>query len=152
MKQERKSLSWNVKYFNSNAQRIETYDILKYREDYIKRLKKESKTKEAFAHDLKSEMMYRFWSRAEWELIIEIDDDNRIWLIPWVGCSDPDKVKIDVTDDTSFEWRNFAEQHIKKQIYKNRAKVDIYNQLEYKWNEFVTYCWEYQHKWQRTKR
>ena len=150
MKKEVKPFSWIVKIFDCNAQKIKDYDILKYREDDIKKLKKKYTTKEEFAEALRRECMYRFWSKAEWELIIECIEDSRVILRPWCGCYNPDEVKIDVTDDTSFDWQGFAAKHIRKQIFKNKAKIDAWDQIEYRWDEFVEYVWEYHHKWQRS--
>ena len=152
MKKEVKPFSWIVKIFDCNAQKIKDYDILKYREDDIKKLRKKYTTKEEFAEALRRECMYRFWSKAEWELIIECIEDSRVILRPWCGCYNPDEVKIDVTDDTSFDWQGFAAKHIKKQIFKNKAKIDVWDQIEYRWDEFVEYVWEYHHKWQRSKK
>lgn len=136
-------LSWIVKKFNINKQIIEDCDVLKYREEIIKKLKKKCKNKEEFSEKLCHEFRWQYWSRAEYELIIQITDDNRIILIPWVGCHEPEKVEIDVTNDKSFDWRGFAEHHIDNQIFQNRAKIDIFDQLTYK-NQFkklVDYCW-----------
>ena len=151
MKKDFKPMSWKVKNFNMNSQAIEDYDILKYREDDIKKLKKQCATREEFAEELKHEMMWQYWSRSQYELIIEITDDNHVVIGPWVGCREPEKVKIDVTDDDSFDWKDFAECHIDRQIYKDRAKFDAYNQLQWVWDDFVDYCWNYHHKWQRSK-
>lgn len=152
MKQEFKPMSWKVKHFDFNAQVIKDFDVLKYREEDIKKMKKKSATKEEFANTLKQECQRRFWSKCEYELIIEITEDNRIFLNPWAGCREPEKVRIDVSDDSSFDWRGFAELHIDKQRYKNKAKVDIFNQLMYVWDDFIDYCWNYRHKWQRRKK
>ena len=152
MKKEVKPFSWIVKNFDCNAQKIKDYDILKYREDDIKKLKKKCATKEEFAEALRRECMYHFWSKAEWELIIEYTEDSRVILRPWCGCYNPDEVKIDVTDDTSFDWQGFAAKHIRKQIFKNKAKIDAWDQIEYRWDEFVEYVWEYHHKWQRSNK
>ena len=76
-------------------------------------------------------------------------EDDRIVLIPWCGCINPNEAEIDVTNDPTFDWKSFAELHISKQIYKDEAKIDIYSQIEFVWDKFVTYCWEYKHKWQR---
>jgi hypothetical protein len=151
MKREFKPMSWIVKRFDINHQVIEDYDILKYREDFIKKLKKKCTTKEEFAKGIKNEMQYIYWSRSEYELIIEITEDNRVFLNPWVGCREPEKVRIDVTNDESFDWYDFAKYHIGKQIYGNKAKIDCYNQLKWVWDDFVDYCWNYRHKWQRKK-
>ena len=150
MKKEFKPMTWLVANFDVNAQVIKQYDVLKYREDYIKKLKKQCTTKEEFAQKLKSEILYHYWSRAEYELIIEKAEDGRIWLLPWCGCYEPEKVKIDVTDKTDFDWKGFADKHINPK-YSNDAKIDIYNQLIYRFDDFVDYCWNYRHKRQRNK-
>ena len=151
-KREFKHLTWKVKNYFTGTNKVWDYDVLQYREDQIKKLKKKCSTKDEFAEEMRREMMWQYWSRAEYEVIIEIDDDNHIWLSPWVGCRDPESVKIDVTNDESFDWRNFAEHHIGKQIYKNEAKIDIYDQLQWKWDEFIDCCCNYRHKWQRRKK
>ena len=48
---------------------------------------------------------------------------------------------IDVTDDTSFDWHSFADTHIDRQLYRNTAKIDVWDQLRWKWAELVDYCW-----------
>lgn len=151
-KKEFKPLTWKVKNYCCNTDIIWDYDVLKYREDLVKKLKKRCAIKEEFAEEMLREMRWQYWSRAEYEVVIEIDDNNHIWLKPWVGCKDPESVQIDVTDDKSFDWRSFAEKHINGQIYKNKAKIDIYDQLQWKWDEFIDYVWNYRHKYQRTKK
>ena len=113
---------------------------------HVKKWAKEIKTKEKFIEQVRIELVYYFWSKCEHELVIETDEDNRIFLSPWVGCREPEKVRIDVTDDTSFDWRGFAEKHIGRQIYDNKARVDVYNQVEYIWDDFAEYIWENKEK------
>ena len=148
-KREFKPLTWKVKNYLINSNEIWDYDVLKYREDWVKKLKKKCATKEEFAEEMRREMLWQYWSRAEYEVIIEIDDGNRIWIKPWVGCRNPDEVKIDVTDDESFDWHGFANEHIGKQIYKNEAKIDIFDQLQWRWEEFIDYCWYTRLKYER---
>ena len=138
-----KNLKWDAYYYNTNAQKIETYNVVggSYFFKTLKKMMKKYRDKNDFVMALKGEMMYRFWSKAEWELIIKITEDNRIVLIPWCGCSEPENAQIDVTDNTDFDWRSFAELHIGNQIYKDKAKIDVYDQLDYVWNDFVDYCW-----------
>lgn len=146
------SMTWIVKRFDANGQKIVDYDVLQYRENLIKELKRKYKTVEEFAAELKSEMMWQYWSRCEWEVIIKRTDDNRIILYPWCGCRDVDNAVVDVTDDERFDWQGFADKHIRQQIFNDEAKIDVYDQLMYKWDEFVKYCWEYRHKYQRIKK
>ena len=138
-----KDLEWNVYYYDINRNEITTYNIFKHGsfDEYLKKAFKKYKTKNEFAETLRRELMYYFWSKAEWELIIEITEDNRIFLIPWCGCRDSESVKVDVTNDKNFNWRGFAEKHTKKQIYGNKAKIDIYDQIMFNWEEFVDYVW-----------
>lgn len=151
MKKEFKPLSWKVKNFDINRQVIADYDILKYREDEIKKLKKKCATKEEFSEKMRRECMHRYWSRCEYELIIEITKDERVLLKPWAGCRDEGKATIDVTEDTSFDWKNFATEHIKKQIFKNEAKIDVYDQLTYgnQFAKFIDYLWHTRLKYER---
>jgi hypothetical protein len=143
MGKEFKPLSWLVTYYDCNVDQIKYYDILKYRQDFIKKLKKKCANKEEFAKKLDSELRWSYWSKCEWELIVEVDENSRVWLSPWVGSRDPQKVKIDVTDREDFDWRGFAEVHIGRQIYKNRAKVDVYDQLTFadQFEKLIDCCW-----------
>ena len=151
MKKEFKPLSWLVKNFDCNKQVIEDYDVLKYREDMIKKLKKKCETKEEFAKKLRSEFMYHFWSRAQYELIIEFTEKGGVLLKPWCGCYDDQKATIDVTNDTTFDWKGFAQEHIGQQRYKNTAKIDIFDQLTYadQFEKIVDYCWYTRLKYER---
>lgn len=132
-----------VKYYNCNANKIEDYDVLKRRESEIKKLKKKCAGKEDFANELRRELMWRFWSKAEWELVVTKTADGHIILSPWCGCSDPDACSIDVTSDKSFAWSDFADEHIKRQIFKNQAKIDVYDQIIYgdRFNKIVDELW-----------
>lgn len=140
-------MKWDVYYYNFNANKIESFNILdhwSFRE-YTKKAAKKLKTKEEFAEQLKSELRYYFWSKAEYELIIEITEDNHIFLIPWCGCRNPEEVKIEinpvVTED-GFNWLEFARLHTERQRYKNKAKIDIYDQVMFNWDKFVDWCWD----------
>ena len=132
-------LTWKVKRFDINSQKIVDYDILKYREDLIKRLKKIYNNREEFSERLRRQMMCYYWSKAEHELILKIINGCVI-LAPWCGCREPEKVCLDVSIDLSFDWYGFAEYHINRQ-YTEEAKIDIYDQLAWNWDEFVDYCW-----------
>ena len=152
MQKESKILTWLVKNFDCNKQKIEDYDILKYRQDFIKQLKKRCNTKEEFSDKLYRDLRWQYSSRCEYELIIEITGDERVLLKPWVGCRDNERVAIDVTDDKAFNWRSFAREHIRQQIFKNEAKIDVYSQLTYgnQFEKLVDYCWHTRLKYERS--
>ena len=140
-----------VKYYNVNSRKIEDYNVLLRRMDDVKKLKKKSQNKAEFAEALKREFMWRFWSKTEWELIITKNEGDRIILSPWCGHSDPDSVTIDVTDDASFDWVGFADENIRKQIFKNKAKIDIYDQIMYgdRFTNLVNELWHTRLRYER---
>lgn len=136
-------MKWNVYCYNINSNKIEIFNIFDHGgfDQYVQTRLKQIKNKDECSRILKEEAHYYFWSRAQWELIVEVTEDNLIFLKPWVGCKEPEQVKIDVTDDINFNWKGFVNQHIKNKKYKNCVKIDVFSQLEYVWEDFVTYCW-----------
>ena len=132
------------KEFDCNKQLIENYDILCHRKEDIKKFKKKCATRAEFAEKLRKEFMWRFWSKAEHELIISKTEDGRILLSPWCGCRDKEKATIDVTDDYSqLDWGAFADYHINKQIFKDKAKIDVYDQIMFgdRFEKLVDVLW-----------
>ena len=137
-------MEWNVYYFDINGQKIDTFNVFRHY-SFLKEVKKELKKwtdKKIFASELRTSLMYFFWCKAEWELIIENTEDNHIYLKPWCGCKNTDEARIDVTDNTDFDWRSFAEEHIGKQVYIDKAKIDVHDQVMMNWNLFLDYVWD----------
>lgn len=69
-----KKLSWNVYHYDFNGKVVEPYDIFKhygFLRDFEK-LRKKSKALsfEEFSEQLRKILMYHFWSRCEYEIII----------------------------------------------------------------------------------
>ena len=60
-------------------------------------------------------------------------------MTPWVGRKE---IKLDVTDETDFDWLLFHDKMIEKYINKdNGVKIDVYDQVRFCWCDFVNYCW-----------
>lgn len=133
-------LVWNVKRYDCNKNLIVDYNVLRYKEDFIKRLKKIWANKEEFSERLKSQFHYEYWSKSEHELIIKLNV-HRVFLRPWCGCRDPEKVTIEITNDGCFDWLGFANYHLSRQVYSNSTKIDVWDQLIWRWNDLVDYCW-----------
>lgn len=141
-------MTYYVYTYNINANKIEIFNIFRhsrFREEIQKALNK-YKGKAEFAKVVKGELLYYFWSKSEYELIVKLTDDNRVFLYPWCGSRNPEDEKIEVTDEKDFDWISFAKQHISKQIYKNEAKIDIYDQVRFQFDEFVDYVWNHNTK------
>ena len=144
-----KPFSWWVIRYDCNANKIISYDILKYEEDFIKKLKKKCETREEFSEKLRREIMYYYWGKCEAEVLIRCED-NRIYIRPCVGCRNPEEVEIDVTD-RDFDWHGFYD-YMKEKRYVDKdgfCKIDIYEQLLYVWTSFLEYVINYRHRYQR---
>lgn len=81
-------LKWNVIVADMNSGKIKAYNLFDHsgfaRE--IEKACKEATTKEQFADDVKTTLMYYFWCKAEWEVIVS----------PWCGSRENKERKIDV--------------------------------------------------------
>lgn len=89
---------WNVFISNANRRTIEKYNIFDHH--YFcagcdKAYKKCVGEKDAFAEEVRRELMYYYWSKCEWEIIIKgfiIDGKER---------------KIDVYEQVMLNWDEF---------------------------------------------
>lgn len=92
-------MEWNVFHSDFNTGKIVSYNVLKGREEFIKELKVKFASKEEFSRALRSEMMYYYWSKAEWEVLIS----------PWCGRKDADMIKVDVFWQIDLNWDRFVD-------------------------------------------
>ena len=132
-------LEWYVYRYNSNKNKIEPFNIFRqvgFAED-VDKARKKYKVRDEFIEQVRKGLMYYFWSKSEYELIIQLED-NRVFLLPWCGCRNPEEVAIEA-DKSDFDWEDFAIFHIGKQIYGNKAKIDIYDQVMWIWGDFCNY-------------
>lgn len=71
---EKYNLSWKAFYHNFNARRIEEYNVLNdgFINGLMERLpkKKSDITYDIFKENLRSELMYRYWCKCEWEVVL----------------------------------------------------------------------------------
>lgn len=103
-------LTWNVYYGNFNAKKIETFNIFKHTyfvNDCVHNFK-HNKDKDSFAKQLKRDLMYYFWSRCEWEII----------LSDWPPSDRFNKAKIDAFDQIMLNWDIFVDY-----IWNNRKEL-----------------------------
>ena len=129
--------------YDINAHKIEVFNIFnhggfaKYFGKHIRTIK----DKAEFAEAVRKELFYYYGSKAEWELVVKLTEDNRVFLYPWCGSRNPEGEKLEVTNEMNFDWLGFAKEHTSKQIYKNEAKIDIYDQVMFQFDEFIDYVW-----------
>lgn len=91
---------WNVYYYDFTANEMKPYNVLSGFEKFVRDAQKYTIDKNEFAAKLKSEMMYHFWSKCEWEIV----------LTPWIGRKDGrGEKKIDVYDQLRLNWDHFVD-------------------------------------------
>ena len=94
-------LVWNVVYHDISTDKIKVFNIFKhgsFMEDLQKHYKKH-KTKETFAEALRKSLMYYFWSKCEWEILIS----------PWCGSKKNEAIKADVYWQVMNNWDHFLD-------------------------------------------
>ena len=127
------NLEWNVFYHDINKQKITTFNIFnhwKFDEDVQKSLKK-FKDKYEFAEQLRRDLMYYFWSKCEYEVIITsfptyitMNELDRLNEDRWLHKDryGTDYMHINVSPETG-------------------AKIDIYEQVMNNFDIFADYVW-----------
>lgn len=105
-------LSWLVYNEDFNARRIREFDIFNhhsFREDCIKNAKKNKDNKEEFIENLRRDLMYYFWSKCEYEII----------LSSWPPDREGFRAeKISVYDQVYQHWDVFSEW-----VWENRKEL-----------------------------
>ena len=103
-------LEWNVYYHNSDEDKIElrnVFDHWRLQEDL--RLLLQCKTKEEFEEQLNRDLMYYYWSKSEWEVVV----------YPWCGSMSNKPIKIDVYDQIKNNWNVFVDY-----VWENRNMIE----------------------------
>jgi hypothetical protein len=103
---------WNVYAESINAQKIIVYNLFDHGGFWsccCKALKKYGDSKEDFLNEIKDSLIYCFWSRSEWEVIISE------W--PPRDHGKPVEIKIDVSDQVINNWHIFSEY-----VWNNRKE------------------------------
>lgn len=95
-------LCWNAYVGNFNTPEIEPYNIFShygFKHDAAKAAKKFKNDKDAFADEVRKSLMYFFWSKCEWEIILN----------HWPSRDGDHGKKIDVYDQVKQNWDIFID-------------------------------------------
>lgn len=93
-------MEWNVVYHNMNSRKIEVYNIFdhySFRQEVLKAMK-ECSAREEFEKAVNSSLMYYFWSKSEWEILI----------YPWLSEL-KNGIKVDVCWQVKNNWQRFMD-------------------------------------------
>lgn len=97
---ENLKLEWNVYVYDINRRKVKVYNIFnhgRFYDEVIEMLKKEE-TIDEFKKRLETSLMYYFWSKSEWEILVS----------PWLGDKNDKEIKIDVYDQVMNNWEIFS--------------------------------------------
>lgn len=95
-------LKWMAYYYSTSKNEVVPINIFqhsRFNDDVTADvLNKKLTDKDEFAKKLRSNLMYYFWSKCEYEIV----------LSPWCGVSTEDKdIKIDIYDQVFLNWDIF---------------------------------------------
>lgn len=106
----RKDLVWNVYVSNFNTGKIETHNVFDHWrvwEDLCKAARKyRDSERPLFEEEVRKTMMYYYWSKCEWEVIID----------HWPRNERMKDEKVDVYDQVRLNWGIFLDY-----LWENRA-------------------------------
>ena len=106
-------MKWNVYYHDINRRKMTTFNIFNHYgfRRAAKEAVKKYRKKDEFIEQLKRELMYFFWSKSEYEIIIT----------PWVGGDrEKEAEKIDIYEQVMMNYDIFSEY-----VWKNRKELLI---------------------------
>lgn len=128
-------LEWNVYTHDFNKNEIKIFNIFnhgRFLEDVKKNLRKCEKKKE-FAEELRKDLAYYFWSKAEWEVVITS------W-VPHITMSELDRLNKEREDSFKKYNREPYSLYVNPDVGE---KIDVYEQVRLNWDLFVDYVWSH---------
>lgn len=150
-------LCWNVYCSDFNGKEIKLFNIFDHWSFYnecVKAKKKFKEDKEAFAKEVKGWLMYYFWSKCEWEIILDhwpsgewyelrttmkVSDMVDMYRSAGINC-DSWRISENVIDK-EITLEAFPEWHKYKQ-----EKIDVYDQVMNNWDIFIDYLWDHRNE------
>lgn len=138
-------LVWNVFVEDINARKIEVYNIFdhyRFMEDLVdikKRIGKDEGFFPQFAAEVKTSLMYYFWSKCEWEVVITS------WP-PYVDGKEVDRL-YDEKTNMLIDYGRFVRTDVR---LETREKIDVFDQVMMNWDQFIDYLWRNRHLIKKT--
>lgn len=119
-------LTWNVYYYDMCDKEIEVYNIFDHSRfnKAVREIFETSEYIEDFAVRVKDELMYYFWSKAEWEVIVA----------PWPNKGN-DELKVDVYSQVMNNFDSFI-GYTWRALNKDKDMIEEYELIEWLHNRF----------------
>lgn len=127
------SLEWNVFVSDFNTDKIEVYNVFdhhSFMEDLIKINKKCKDDFNVFANEVKCSLVYYYWSKSEWEVVITS-------FPPYIN--EKEFLRLNTERNERIEkYGRFIRTDVDLETGK---KIDVYDQVMMNWDKFITYLW-----------
>lgn len=128
-------LEYYVYRHDFNGKSIEKFNVFnhgRFLEDVKKSLKK-CETKEEFAEELRKDLAYYYWSKAEHEIVITS------W-VPHITMSELDRLNAEREKTLKEYNREPYSLYVNPDVSE---KVCVYSQVRLNWDLFVDYVWSH---------
>ena len=126
-------LEWNVFVDCFNENKIEPHNVFnhfRFMEDLIEIKKKYKDDFGKFAEEVKRSLMYYYWSKCEWEIVLTS-------FPPYINEKELDRINAERTERIEKCGRFVRESvHLETGL-----KIDVYQQVMMNWNQFINYLW-----------
>ena len=129
-------MEWFVYYQNINAKEIQKFNIFNHASfrNGVAQLNQNDRSE--FEKELNSLLMYCFWSKSEYEVVI---------------TSWPPSIKIDELDRLNEQKQKYIKNYdiVPYSVcprLDTKIKIDIYDQIKINWPIFVDYVWSQKEK------
>ena len=127
-------LVWNVFVENINDRKIEVHNVFNHHsfmKDLIKINKKHKDDFYNFAKEVKHTLMYHYWSKSEWEVVVTS-------FPPYINEKEFLRLNLE-RDERIQKYGRFIRESVNLETGK---KVDVYDQVMMNWDHFINYLWE----------
>lgn len=124
---------WNVYMRDMNSHLITVWNIFNHSSfrGSVIRLKKKRLPKEEFAKRLEREVLYYFWSKFEYEIVLTS-------FPPYIDKKELDRLNSEYENFNTMYGHYPLRIDVCPETYE---KIDIYGQVRLNWDAFVNYVW-----------
>ena len=126
-------LEWNVFVSDFNTDKIEVHNVFDQHtctEDLNKNKKKSKDDFNTFANEVICSLVYCYWSKCEWEVIITS-------FPPYIN--EKEFLRLNTERNEHIEkYGRFIRTDVDLETGK---KIDVYEQVMMNWDNFITYLW-----------
>ena len=126
-------LEWNVFVSNFNTDKIEVHNVFdhyRFMKDLVKIKKKCNDDFNRFSEEVKRSLMYCYWSKCEWEIIITS-------FPPYIN----EKEFLRLNEERNERIEKYG-RFIRTDVdLITGKKIDVYDQVMMNWNNFINYLW-----------